>query len=216
MSAKMPHRSRPQSARTFSAKEYEDAKNRVRRLDVTSRPGADGESAEWVQSSRAAREKLSSASATAGDHTNARKKEMKLETQQTPPIDTLALVQGSTKQTVAAVTKKIGNMRRADADFVASLQRNIIELRECILGRLTPYPQLQTLLDGDFKEMQLHLDRLFIQNQTERERHEQVHAQRLRMACMYVPACVLASVQCVVADEPDHPHEREARHALCG
>jgi hypothetical protein len=31
----------------------------------------------------------------------------------------------------------------------------------------------QGLMDGDFKEMQLHMDRLFIQNQMERDRHEQ-------------------------------------------
>lgn len=28
-------------------------------------------------------------------------------------------------------------------------------------------------MDGDFKEMQLHMDRLFIQNKMERDRHEQ-------------------------------------------
>ena len=38
----------------------------------------------------------------------------------------------------------------------------------------------QALLDGDLKEMQLHMDRLFVQNQMERERHEQQAAERSR------------------------------------
>ena len=38
----------------------------------------------------------------------------------------------------------------------------------------------QALLDGDLKEMQLHMDRLFVQTQMERERHEQQAAERSR------------------------------------
>ena len=111
------------TAGAFSAKEYEDAKKRVRRLDAC----------------RAA-------------------------TTAKSPED------GATS---TPATLRKGKQQQGEDDFAASLQRNLVELRESILGRLTPYPQLQGLLDGDFKEMQLHLDRLFLHNHTERERHEQ-------------------------------------------
>jgi hypothetical protein len=35
----------------------------------------------------------------------------------------------------------------------------------------------QVLMDGDLKEMQLHMDRLFVQNQMERDRHQQQAAE---------------------------------------
>ncbi len=35
----------------------------------------------------------------------------------------------------------------------------------------------QVLMDGDLKEMQLHMDRLFVQNQMERDRYQQQAAE---------------------------------------
>ena len=102
--------SRPQSAHTFSAKEYEEAKRRVRRLDAASNGGAVGR-----------------ADATAS---NCKKVQM-----QSPKGD----AEGKNGHKEKA--KHRG--RSEDGDFVAKLQSNITELRECIIGRLAPYPQLQ-------------------------------------------------------------------------
>lgn len=102
--------SRPQSAHTFSAKEYEEAKRRVRRLDSASNGG-----------------KVGRADATAS---NCKKVQM-----QNPKGDAGG-VNGHTEK-----AKHRGCSE--DGDFVAKLQSNITELRQCIIGRLAPYPQLQ-------------------------------------------------------------------------
>jgi len=71
-----------------------------------------------------------------------------------PSVDETALTATGAKMgsraagTIAkkeALPRKGDGKQRTDADFVANLQRNIAELRECIIGRLTPYPQLQVL-----------------------------------------------------------------------
>lgn len=49
-------------------------------------------------------------------------------------------------------------------------------------------------MDGDFKEMQLHMDRLFMQNQMERDRHEQELAE-------------LCTAHAKERDERQHQHE---------
>jgi len=136
---------RPQSAHTFSAKDYEEAKRRVRRLDATCGKGGAAAQLDKAPPLRANGEKLLG-EVGIGSSPGVREKVDRLKT---PPA----------------------GKQRHDGDFVENLKRNITELRECIIGRLSPYPQLQGLMDGDFKEMQLHMDRLFIQNQIERDRH---------------------------------------------
>ena len=54
-----------------------------------------------------------------------------------------------------------------------ALHDSISDLRRIILGRLTPHPGLQNLLDADFKELQLHLDRLLMHHHSERDRHKE-------------------------------------------
>jgi hypothetical protein len=95
-------RARPQTA-MFSAKEYEEAKRRVKRLDAA----ASGGSATLASNVKSA----------GGDDAGRKPRGEK-----------------------AMPSARAG---KADGDFVATLQRNIAELRECIIGRLSPYPQLQ-------------------------------------------------------------------------
>jgi hypothetical protein len=104
--------SRPQSAHTFSAREYEEAKRRVRRLDAAS--GGSG------------------GVVGRADATPLNGKKVQL---QGPKGD----VGGASTKT----EKEKHRLRAADGDFVAKLQGNIAELRECIIGRLDPYPALQ-------------------------------------------------------------------------
>ena len=119
----MPVTNRPQSARTFSSKEYEEAKRRVRRLDAT----CNGSSFERPDSSaqlRADGEKLSGVVEADESLSLGAKNEHKT-------------MQGS------RAAARRNDSKHRDVDFVSNLQRSIAELHECIIGRLTPYPQLQ-------------------------------------------------------------------------
>jgi hypothetical protein len=216
---------RPQSARpAFSSREYEEAKRRVRRLDAT----VAGVGAGAAERRDAAPLRADGARPTSGSAAGAA---------------------GAAGTEPLPLPPRKADAAQRDADFVANLRRNIAELRECIVGRLTPYPQLhvsrfahtctsgskilsylcsrehyacifvlpvihigapgstmlsylfsresslcdsrarrrpgvtramarwQVLMDGDLKEMQLHMDRLFVQNQMERDRHQQQAAE---------------------------------------
>ena len=108
---------------TFSQAEYEEAKRRVRRLDITS--GERG------------------ASAAGRD---------------------CPQPEGGGAAAKAA--------EQLDVEVFDALHDSISDLRRIILGRLTPHPGLQNLLDADFKELQLHLDRLLMHHHSERDRHK--------------------------------------------
>ncbi len=122
---------RPQSARAFSSREYEEAKRRVRRLDAAASGGGLG--APMRRDSGAAPPPLRADGArlAAGAAGGAGADQPPLRSSSSssmpppPPPDTA----------------------QRDADFVSNLRRNIAELRECIVGRLTPYPQLQVSHD---------------------------------------------------------------------
>ncbi|KAJ1470113.1 hypothetical protein T484DRAFT_1848956 [Baffinella frigidus] len=117
---------------TFSQAEYEEAKSRVRRLDITS-----GERGAASSAGRARPEPAGGGNAAAK----------------------------------AA--------EQLDVEVFDALHGSISDLRRIILGRLTPHPGLQNLLDADFKELQLHLDRLLIHHHSERDRHkEQLASER--------------------------------------
>ena len=109
---------RPQSARpAFSSAEYEEAKRRVRRLDAT----VAGVGVGAAEHRDAAPLRADGARPAAGSSAGA------------------AGAAGT--ESLPLPTRKADAAQR-DADFVANLRRNIAELRECIIGRLTPYPQL--------------------------------------------------------------------------
>ena len=118
---------RPQSARAFSSREYEEAKRRVRRLDASASGGAVGAAGRRDAGAaphpplRADGERLAGAGAPG---------------QVQPPAAAPAPPSHPTPDTA-----------QRDADFVSNLRRNIAELRESIVGRLTPYPQLQVSRD---------------------------------------------------------------------
>ncbi|EKX32745.1 hypothetical protein GUITHDRAFT_121099 [Guillardia theta CCMP2712] len=57
-------------------------------------------------------------------------------------------------------------------DFVLVLQAQVKELHENIMTRLSSHTQTQSLFNADFKEIQLHIDRLIINQQTQQEKHE--------------------------------------------
>ena len=110
---------RPQSARpAFSSREYEEAKRRVRRLDAT----------------------VAGVGAGAAERRDA----APLRADGARPAAGIAVgVAGAAGTNPLPLPPRKADAAQRDADFVANLRRNIAELRECIIGRLTPYPQLQ-------------------------------------------------------------------------
>ena len=107
---------RPQSARpAFSSREYEEAKRRVRRLEGKVDGIPERRDAVPLRAD-GVRPTASSAAGAAG---------------------------AAGAEPLPPPPPRKADAAQRDADFVANLRRNIAELRECIIGRLTPYPQLQ-------------------------------------------------------------------------
>lgn len=162
---------RPISAGNFSSSDYEDAKRRVKRLSAATlalcAPSPDQSSVDSGSNSlpppsevsRSRTRPASAPRARGGGRSGVLPAQQRIAPSAGSGVRLSSENEDSNKQPTLEVNRNAREVRREVQTFMDTLCANIRDLKDSITMKLESSPQMKKMLDADFKELELHLER---------------------------------------------------------